>query len=409
MKIQLWSIYYEPCRMGVAPVAASLARELVLRGHEVTVVASHPHYPAPDWGTSWRVHREVRDGVNVIEIPVYPRRDTAIRRALEELTYAVGQGAGSLRLPDADALITTIPSVMALPTAEAFSRRRGIPWVIWLQDMISDAAAMTGLINNVWLERFLARIEQRAYASASGIVSISNVFRDALVRTGVPEERIERIYLPPGQATDSPSGPSREPRVVVIGNIGLTQNLPAFVDAFQRSPALSELGATLHITGDGVEAPAVRDAVDSGRVSVLGLVSPDELDRELRASRVALVSQRPEIRDINLPSKLTTYMSYGLPVFGSLNPESEAARLIESSGAGWVADSADLDAACGRLAEVLRAEGELERASAASRRFADENFDPAAMAARFEGVIERVANGLPANESAAVSASVQSG
>lgn len=390
LRIQLWSIYYEPVPMGVGPVASSLAQELVKRGHQVTVVASHPHYPTPEWGTSWRPRRETRSGVDVVELPVYTRRRTSLQRILEESSYAAAQAIASPFLARPDALVTTIPSLMAMPTAELYARVHKIPWVIWLQDMISEAAAATGFIGGSRLQRSLARIESRAFRASTRIVSISDVFQRKLVEQGVSPAKIERIYLPPGQLSGAvPRRNATRPVVLVIGNIGLTQNLTAFVRAFERSSELREIGAELRVTGDGVQAGELRAAVVGDRVSVLGVVSSKQLADELARARIALVSQSPEIQDINLPSKITTYMSHGLPIFGAMNPASEAARMIETSGAGWVADSSDLDGACRTLANVLVSESDLAAAGTASRAFAEENFDPGRMAARFEGAIAR--------------------
>ncbi len=50
MRIQLWTIYYDPEPMGIAPLAGVWARGMAERGHEVEVITAHPHYPTPQWG-----------------------------------------------------------------------------------------------------------------------------------------------------------------------------------------------------------------------------------------------------------------------------------------------------------------------------------------------------------------------
>ena len=96
MKIHLWSMYYEPVPMGIGPVSAMLARQLASRGNDVTVIASHPHYPSPSWGTSYRPRRSVRDGIDVIELPVYTKRSKGWQRMLCEVSYGAGQTAAAL-------------------------------------------------------------------------------------------------------------------------------------------------------------------------------------------------------------------------------------------------------------------------------------------------------------------------
>jgi glycosyltransferase involved in cell wall biosynthesis len=128
---------------------------------------------------------------------------------------------------------------------------------------------------------------------------------------------------------------------------------------------------------------------------MLGVVSAERLAGELDRTRIALVSQHPDVRDFNLPSKITTYMARGVPVFAVVNPGTEAAELVAASGAGWVADSRDLDGACRRLAEVLSDDEGLTRASAAGLAFAAAHFQASAVAGRFGRMLEELVNGAP--------------
>jgi colanic acid biosynthesis glycosyl transferase WcaI len=57
MKVQLWSYNYSPEPTGIAPVSEALAQGLRKLGHEISVVAAHPHYPSPEWGKTVRPYR----------------------------------------------------------------------------------------------------------------------------------------------------------------------------------------------------------------------------------------------------------------------------------------------------------------------------------------------------------------
>ena len=80
----------------------------------------------------------------------------------------------------------------------------------------------------------------------------------------------------------------------------------------------------------------VREANRSDRVGMLGLVSDGRLEDELRSAALGVVTQCPGLPEFNLPSKLMNYMAYGVPEVAAVEPGSEVARIIESSGAGWV-------------------------------------------------------------------------
>jgi colanic acid biosynthesis glycosyl transferase WcaI len=391
VKIHLWSIYYEPVPMGIGPVAAMLAKQLQARGDEVTVIASHPHYPSPAWGSSHRPRRRVRDGVDVIELPVFTRRSRGWQRMLGELTYGAGQTVAALAPLRADVVIATVPSLMVVPGASLYAHTRRVPWVVWLHDIVSGAAAATGLMDEGPALRMVRRLERFAFRDADRVVTISKAFEKQLLADGVPAAKVEQIYGGASLSLGSPrQGPVAGHSVLVIGNIGLTQNLAELARAFQRSALLRELGAELRVTGDGVAAPAVREVAAAGHVEMLGVVSAEQLASELDGARIALVSQHPDVRDFNLPSKITTYMARGVPVFAVVNPDTEAAELVAASGAGWVADSRDLDGACERLAELLTDDEALADASRAGLDFAAEHFQASAVASRFGAVLEEL-------------------
>ncbi len=168
------------------------------------------------------------------------------------------------------------------------------------------------------------------------------------------------------------------PQLLAMGNIGHSQGLEKVVAAFEANPDLVALGARLIIAGSGVAADTVADAISSDRVSMPGVLYGDELTPVLRASRIGVVSQRADIAEFNLPSKLMNYMAHGLPVLASVNPNSETARIVRESGAGWVTDAARPAEFAARAAEVLTDSAALSAAGQAGFAFAREHFAPAA-------------------------------
>jgi colanic acid biosynthesis glycosyl transferase WcaI len=107
------------------------------------------------------------------------------------------------------------------------------------------------------------------------------------------------------------------------------------------------------------------------------------------------VSQRYEGVDFNVPSKLMNFMGYGIPVVAAVRADSEVARIVRSSGGGWVVDSPDPDALSATLALALSEPEERARRGRAALRFAASHFDPEQLAADFESVLD-TARRLPA-------------
>jgi colanic acid biosynthesis glycosyl transferase WcaI len=393
LRVQLWSYNYAPEPAGIAPVSTTLAEGLRDRGHEVKVVAAHPHYPEPSWGTRWRPYRELRNGVPVIRLPLWIGRETTAARMRQELSFTTALSASLPFLGRPEVLLAASPSFPALLPAVGFARARRVPLVPWLHDVLPEGAIVTGHVKDGPVLRASRWLERSTYRTASRVVVLSAPFLDNLREKGVPEEKLRLIYDP---ATRRPAKPPELPsvdpaggevRAICMGNIGHTQGLPPIVRAFDRSDDVRKAGVRLIITGTGVAAEETRANITSDSVRMLGVVSDDELERELRSATLGVVTQQYEGTEFNLPSKLMNYMAYALPIVVAVNPASEAARLVRESGSGWVSDSSDPEAFPRTVLAALSDREELRRRARAGLGFARIHFTQEGFAERFEALL----------------------
>jgi colanic acid biosynthesis glycosyl transferase WcaI len=391
LNIQLWSYNFDPEPTGIGIVSTVWARGLRDRGHNVEVVAAHPHYPEPLWGTRATPYREVRDGIRVLRLPLWIGRASAAERYRQELTFMTAQALATPFLSRPDVLVSASPSFPALLPAVLNVRGRRIPWVLWLHDLLPDGATATGIVDEGGVVINLARrLERAAYRAADRIVVLSRAFTQNLLGKQVPESKIELIYDPATRAPRGLANPgSRAPRLRILsmGNIGHSQGLTTLVEAFERFP---EIDAELVITGTGVAADEAREEIRTDRVKMLGVVDDDRLEQELQQADIAFVSQRYEGSEFNIPSKLMNFMAYRLPILAAVNPAGEVARIVEESSAGWVVDSSDADQFPRALMRLAGEREELVRKADAARAYAEEHFTQEGFAARFEQTLEAV-------------------
>ena len=391
MKIQLWSYNYAPEPTGIGPVSATFARAMRARGHELEVIAAHPHYPEPLWGKRRRPYSETLDGIPVRRLPLWIGRGSAGERIRQEASFAASQWLALPRLGRCDAVIAVSPCFPALSAAVANKRLRGVPWVLWLQDILPDGAVSTGIVREgptVWAGR---RLERAAYRSADKIAVISKNFERNLLSKGVPREKLAVIYNPATRPIlDAPRGrpAGQPPSILVMGNIGHSQGLPELVRSFEASQKLAAIGARLVVTGTGVAAAEVAAAVTGDRVELLGLVSDERLVEQLERASIGLVTQRSDVAEFNLPSKLMNYCARGLPVVAAVPERSETAELVRSTGCGWVVDR---DADVGDvIADALGDPDQLAVRGESGRSFAGERLGADALAAQFESLIASI-------------------
>lgn len=390
MRIQLWSYNYEPEPSGIAPLSAVWARAMRDRGHDILVVAAHPHYPKPIWGSRARPYRVCHGGIPVLRLPIWIGRETGAERLRQELSYMASLAAVAPLLPTPDAVVAVTPSFPGLLPTMANARLRGVPWIMWLQDILPEGAATTGLVPPGPILEAAKWFEMAAYRLADKIVVISDAFERNLQDKGVPSEKMVRIYNPSPVPVGvyRPSEPDGRPRLLVMGNVGYTQGLAEVVRTVQSSSVLDRTGAELRIAGHGVAAREVDRAITSDRVKMLGLLLSQDMEDELEATTVGMVTQRADVAEFNLPSKLMNYMAHALPVIAVVNPGSETARIVRETGAGWIVDSSRLHNELPQAIEhVLADPRELTRRGKAAHAAAVRHFAPERIAEQYEEVL----------------------
>jgi len=395
LKIQLWSYNYAPEPTGIGPVSRVWAEGLRDRGHQVEVVAAHPHYPEPIWGSRILPYRENRAGIPVLRLPLWIGRGSAAERYRQELSFAAAQFAALPALAKPDVLVSASPSFPALLPAIVNALVRRAPWVLWLHDILPDGAASSGIVDEDSLViRASRRLESAAYRNADRIVVLSQAFVHNLAAKGVAESKIQLIYDPATRVpTREPSfGPAggETPRLLSMGNIGFSQGLAPLVGAFERSDALDGVKVRFVIVGNGMAAEETRSQITSDRVEMPGVVEDQRLEHELQTATIAFVSQHHEGAEFNIPSKIMNFMAYGLPVLAAVNPEGEVGRIVLRAGAGWVVDSSKPETFPQKLAEILRSPEEIESRGRAAYEYAQRNFTQSGFAELFDESLSEV-------------------
>lgn len=371
----------------MGPIATLWARLMTERGHDVSVVTAYPHYPRAFWGQRVRPRWERRDGIHVLRLPLWIGHHSARARIREEATYACSVTGALAVLPSPDVYVVVSPAFAALAPVSLAAAVRRRPWVLWLQDILPEAAMTTGLVPDSLPTRLAPRLERFVYRSADRIVVISETFRGNLLAKGVAGSKLEVIYNPAvrGFSQARPAG-EEVPSVLASGNIGLSQGLAEHVRAFEAT----DLAARLIILGTGEAADAVREEIRTPRVEMKGFVDDADVEHELDRAAIGLVTQKEDVSEFNVPSRLMTLMARGIPILASVRENSEVARIVGRSGGGWVTTLGGF----GRtLAAALSDRSELTRRGDAAHCYAKQWFEPESICEQFEHVLGDVVAG----------------
>jgi glycosyltransferase involved in cell wall biosynthesis len=356
LAVTVVGIYYAPDCTGIAPYTTDLCETLVTHGAAVHAVVGIPHYP--QWTADRRYRSRLRydeelGGVRVSRVRHFvPRSQDVVRRGLYELTFLLGSRT-AVRGHRPDLVLGVTPSLAGAAAAAALAARRGVPLGLVVQDLVGKAAGQSGIRGGGRLAARVSELEAGVLRRAALVGCISDSFRPSLLAMGLPAERVRPLPNYTRLATTDTGrdearrllGWPADRRIVLhTGNMGLKQDLGNVVRAAGLGRDRGRDDLLFILLGDGNDRPAVqRLAGGTANVRFVEPV-PDQLyPLALAAADCLLLNERRSVRDMCLPSKLTSYLAAGRPIVAATAAAGEAARQVLAAGAGLVVPPARPD------------------------------------------------------------------
>ena len=345
--LTLFGMHYAPEPSGNAPYTTAFCEYLAGSGWDVEVHTGQPHYP--DWVRQSAPQHSTMNGVDVNRHRHHvPSTPNAAGRAAMDGSWSASAAPAALRRRSTDVVMGVVPNLSAAGVALSAARRSRVPCVLWFQDLMGQAAVQSGTEGGSRVARAVKGTEIAAAKRADAVVVVSGGFRGYLETGGVDPERIRVVRnwgLMEAVAVDRAAARTRfgfhDDQIVAVhsGNMGSKQGLDIVIEAAAQAPDIMFV-----LQGNGSERESLHDAANArGLTNVMFLPSllPDELADLLGAADVLLLTQRPTVTDMSLPSKLTTYLTAGAPIAASINPASEAATLLSDAGCLHVVPAGD--------------------------------------------------------------------
>lgn len=364
-KVTIIGLHYSPERSGNAPYTTSLAVGLARLGHTVRVVTGYPHYP--EWKrhadySGWQRTERI-DGVLVKRLRHFiPSKPTGLSRILMELTFGLRAGAATWGKPDVIILVSPALISTGLVSLRARLTRKKTPILIWVQDLYSRGLVETNMTTGP-IAYLAIRCEAWILGSAHGIVAIHNRFRSYISGPlGLNHQDILVIrnwtHLPPAPTSGQKELRKRlgwRPDEIIVlhaGNMGKKQGLENVLSA-ARIAESSNSNIRFVLMGDGNQRSLLESAAQGlNCVSFIDSLPDEEFQVALTAADILLVNELPGVKDMSVPSKLTSYFNAGVPVLAATDPDSVTAGEIELARGG-VRVSAGDPVALVKAAELL--------------------------------------------------------
>lgn len=353
---------------GSAPPVTEFARYLNDHGIAIRVATAMPYYP------EWRIHpayrgaiwrSDVVDGIHIYRSWHWVRpRPTTMSRLLHELSLALCGFPCMIRaVHRAQKAYVVTPLLTYAFAASLVCGLMRVPYVLVVHDIMPDTAVALGLMTNrvlvrasQWMARLMYRMASEIHVLGEGMrqrilfqapsnrrIRVVPITIDASELAPVPTERNEFVarFVRPGTFS-----------VLHAGNIGRKQDLDVVLEAADRLKA--DAAIRFFVVGEGAakdEFLTKLAALDGVNLRYLPLQDRWMVPHMLSGADVVLVTQRPAVVDIVVPSKLMVAFGVGAMVVGCCAEDSEVARLLSESGGGMRVPAGNGEA----LAEALTA------------------------------------------------------
>lgn len=353
MRVLIISQYFHPEEFKIN----DLARELVGRGHSVSVLTGKPNYPKGEYFQGYEyagVMKEDYFGAEVIRVPLRKRGSGgALNLVRNYLSYVVNANRYIRRHRMAfDVMICfgTSPVTQAFPMI-CCKKRYGGKTMLWVQDLWPESVTAAGGVKNRIVLGVLEKMVTWIYERCDVLMVQSEGFRESILSKGDFDKKIvfvpnwaENLYLekrpvePEAVERMMPKGF----RVMFAGNIGEAQDVESIVRAADETRIIPEIKWV--IVGDGRAKARMEELVNklglAETVIFVGRHPMEQMPTFFACADVMLVSLKDEyIFSLTVPCKTQSYMASGKPIVSMLNGEGK--KLIEEAKCGLTASSGD--------------------------------------------------------------------
>lgn len=402
MRIAYISHYFLPEIAAPSMRLHGFGQHWAAQGHEVTVLTGFPNHPTGVIPPAYRgkvIQEERIDGIRVLRNWLYatPNRGFALK-TLGHLSFMVTAVLlGLPRLGPVDVVIASSPTFFTAISAWLIARLRGVPMVFEVRDLWPAVFVDLGVLKNHLIIKVLEALELALYRQSAAVVTVTEAFRQDIIRRGLPPEKVHVIFNGADTQTFRPDIDGQKIRVELglgnkflvsyLGSHGISHGLSAVLDAAHMHGDRQEILYLL--VGEGAEKEALqakRDELGLTNVLMLPHQSPERMPELYAASDVCLVPLRDvPIFETFIPSKMFEILAMGRPLIGSVRGEAQA--ILERSGGALLIPPEDPQALVSAIDSLASNPARRAEMGQAGRAFLEANFSHAALAERYLEVL----------------------
>jgi len=401
MKILYITQYYPPEIGATQTRAVEMARNLVQRGHDVTVLTEFPNHPTgviPDEYRFKLFQRETDAGIDVVRMWVYTRpKKNFVTRMLFYLSFMMMAVFGGLALRKKfDIVFATSPPLFVGAAGAVLCFFRKAKFVLEVRDLWPETAVILGELSNKYFIKLSEKLEVFLYNTSQRIITVTSGFKSRIVeRAKVPPEKI--VVIPNGANIDlyrpgekdkallRDLGLDKETFIVAYTGLhGLMHGLDFVIDV--ACQLRQERDIFFLFIGEGVRKAHLMETAHRfglSNITFLAAQAEEQLPRYIQTCDVGLTTiKKTIVSDRVIPVKVFTYMACAKPVL--LCVEGETREIVEHAGAGLFAEPENVEEL---KVAILKLKNDPDRCRAMGqngRRLVEQHYSRTALAIKLE-------------------------
>ncbi len=393
---------YPPEKAAAAVCVSEIAKRLVKRGHQVTVLTTVPNYPdgiVPKEYCGHLVHEEILDDVRVMRVWSYISPNKGfLRRIFALLSFGcISPFLAYKAIGRPDVVIVRSPLFNVI-AACMLAWMKKCPLIFWVADLWPESAIQLGVLRNRLLIRLSEWLEWSTYQRASLIWAVTEGIRAAIISRGISPKKVflltngvdtEKFRPLPQALARTDLGWNNKFTALYAGTHGLAHGLTTLLDAAEHLCAQPDIQIVL--VGDGATkkhlvAEAQRRCLTN--VHFLEPLPHDRVPQLLAAADVCLIPlKKLPLFEGALPSKMYEAMACARPIV--LSVAGEASRLAErDAGAAIAVEPENAEELASAILHLYEHHEEAEAAGVRGRNYVELHFDYKRLTAMLDAHLE---------------------
>lgn len=402
MRILFVTHYFEPDSGAAAVRLSRLAKLLAARGHEVTVLATMPHYPAgkirDGYGGKFTITEE-RDGIKIIRAWLWATPSTRIsRRFASQITFMVTAFLRGLFFKRPDVVLIEAQPVFTGFAAMLISRLKRAPYVMNISDFWPEHLLSVGVMTEQHpIYRASKAWVDWMYNGAKKLIGVNPALTDSVIARIGREQDVRTIFnavdlkrFRPDQdasAFKARHGIDGKKIVSFVGTFGTHIDIDTMLDAAAKLSHRDDVYFVFIGTGGQREALAQRiQQPDLAHTRWIGWIDHNEMPLAWAASDITYwaVHNRDLYRGA-LQAKIYEAIASGTPVV--VATEGLTAEVAVNSGAGVAVPFGDSDGLAREIGRLLDDPERRAKHCRDGRAYAEAHFDPEQVVSAYEEML----------------------